>query len=96
MGAQNGFHACLYFHAAEAIANGATGADVLAAAEIGIVTGRLDAALAKMEVAPSEFRARTDLVLWGDAATVSLRTVSPELCSRVAEHVQAIEEYCGK
>jgi hypothetical protein len=25
MGAQNGFHACLYFHAAEAIANGATG-----------------------------------------------------------------------
>ena len=56
MGAQNGFHACLYFHAAEAIANGATGADVLAAVEIGMVTGRLDAALAGMEVAPSEFR----------------------------------------
>ena len=73
MGAQNGFHACLYFHAAEAIANGASGADVLAAVEIGMVTGRLDAALAGMEVTPSEFRARTDLVLRGDAATAKKR-----------------------
>lgn len=94
--AQSGCHACLYFHAAEAIANGATETDVLAAVEVGMITGRLDAALAAMDVTPRDFRARTDLVLWGNAATVRLRTVSPELCSRVAEHVQAIEEYCGK
>lgn len=96
MAAQTGCHACLYFHAAEAIANGATETDVLAAVEVGMATGRLDAALAAMEVTPRDFRARTDLVLWGDAATVKLRTMSPELCSSVAEQVQAIEQYCGQ
>lgn len=74
---------CLYFHTAAALANGASEADILAALRVGQATGRLDARIAKVDVAPKDFQRATDLILWGDMTTVAVRSPSAEFCGRL-------------
>jgi AhpD family alkylhydroperoxidase len=78
--AQGSCQSCLYFHAAAALANGASEADILAALRVGQATGRLDAMIAKVDATPRDFRRATDLVLWGDMTTVAVRSPPAEFC----------------
>lgn len=83
LAAQGSCQSCLYFHTAAALANGASEADILAALRVGEATGRLDAIIAKVDVAPKDFRQATDLVFWGDMTTVAARSPSAEFCRRL-------------
>jgi AhpD family alkylhydroperoxidase len=60
---------CLYFHVAAATANGASEAEIIAAAALVPATQRLHAAFGAIEAAPSLVARESDLVLWGDART---------------------------
>jgi AhpD family alkylhydroperoxidase len=75
---------CVYFHAAAAVANGASEADVRGAATIGMLTHRLDAALARTVADPAGFKREVDLVLWGDPGTVKARAPSHDFGDLVA------------
>jgi AhpD family alkylhydroperoxidase len=75
---------CVYFHAAAALANGASREEIREAVSIGVATQRLDAAISEAGSDLAAFKRETDLVLWGDARTIELRGPSPDLCSFIS------------
>ena len=71
---------CVYFHAAAALANGASNAEIREAVDIGAATRRLNAALGKAGADADRFKRETNLVLWGDSRTIQLRGPSADFC----------------
>lgn len=78
--AQGPCRACIYFHAAAALANGASKEEIRQAVGIGAATRRLSAAFSGADADLDAFKQATDLVLWGDARTIELRGPPADFC----------------
>jgi AhpD family alkylhydroperoxidase len=88
--------ACLYFHVAAALANGASEDDILAAVNVAQATARLHAGMSESVLEPMDFRQATDLVLWGDAPTVAARSPSAEFCQRLVAAKGELAGFCSE
>jgi AhpD family alkylhydroperoxidase len=84
---------CVYFHAAAAMANGASMEEIRDAVGVGTATRRLSAAFSKADADLDTFKTETDLVLWGDARTVELRGPLGDFCTFIIALANA--EYAG-
>jgi AhpD family alkylhydroperoxidase len=71
---------CVYFHAAAALANGASQEEIREAVGVGAATRRLNAAFSYAGADFDTFKHETDLVLWGDARTIELRGPGEDFC----------------
>jgi AhpD family alkylhydroperoxidase len=69
LAAQGDCQLCLYFHVAAATANGASEAEIVAAAALVTKTRRLHTTFKRAGTQPLAFTRETDLVLWGDDQT---------------------------
>ena len=92
--AQGPCRPCVYFHAAAALANGATEAEIGAVIGIGTATRRLHTALGEAGADAETFKRETDLVLWGDARSIELRGPSSDFCraTSACEDVSALRK----
>lgn len=73
LAARGDCQACLYFHVAAATANGASEAEIVAAAALVSATERFHASFEQINAEPSTSARESDLVLWGDAWTAEGR-----------------------
>lgn len=64
---------CFYFHVAAAAANGASEAEIIAAATLVAKTRRFHVAIERSGAHAASFARETDLVLWGDQQTADQR-----------------------
>lgn len=64
---------CFYFHAAAAAANGASEAEIIAAAKLVAPTRRFHVAIERTGAYAPSFVRETDLILWGDQQTADQR-----------------------
>ena len=78
--AQGPCRACVYFHAAAALANGASEEEIREAVGVGAATRRLNGFFAEAGVDFDRFKRETDFVLWGDEQTIALRGPQGDFC----------------
>ena len=90
LAAQGTCEPCLYFHVAAATANGASEAEIIAAAALVPATQRLHSSLEGIEADPSLLVRESDLVLWGDAHTAERRRPTLDI-SRLKSHPAAFD-----
>jgi AhpD family alkylhydroperoxidase len=74
---------CVYFHAATALANGASREEIREAVGIGAATRRLDDIFNDVALDMDVFRKETDLLLWGDERTIASRGPQEGFCAFV-------------
>jgi AhpD family alkylhydroperoxidase len=91
--AQGPCRPCVYFHAAAALANGASREEIREAVGVGAATRRLNFAFMETWVDFDTFKRETDLVLWGDAATVAQRGPDDDFCAFIIAWADA--DYVG-
>ena len=84
---------CVYFHAAAALANGATKEEIREAVGVGAATRRLNLLILEAGMDMDTFQRETDLLLWGDVRTIERRGPPPEFCSFVIDWTDA--DYVG-
>lgn len=70
---------CFYFHVAAATANGASQAEIIAAATLVAPTRRFHTAIERSGAHEASFARETDLVLWGDQRTADQRRPTLDL-----------------
>lgn len=84
---------CVYFHAAAALANGASREEIREAVGVGAATRRWNAVINDVWVDFDAFKHETDLLLWGDTRTIELRGPSADFCDFVIAWADA--DYVG-
>jgi AhpD family alkylhydroperoxidase len=84
---------CVYFHAAAALANGASKEEIREAVGVGAATRRLNAAFNDVALDIGAFTRETDLLLWGDAKTITLRGPQAGFCAFIIDWAGA--DYVG-
>jgi AhpD family alkylhydroperoxidase len=72
---------CVYFHAAAALANGASQEEIRETIGVAAATRSLNDVLNEVASDFDTFRHETDLLLWGDARTIELRGPSAAFCA---------------
>jgi len=87
--AQGPCRACVYFHAAAAFANGASQEAIREAVGVGAATRRFNDLIMNARADVGAFRHETDLVLWGDAATIARRGPPPGFCDFIVAWADA-------
>lgn len=84
---------CVYFHAAAALANGASKEEIREAVGVGAATRRLDSFFSESWVDFDAFKRETDLLLWGDNEAIERRGPPADLCTFIIAWADA--DYVG-